>query len=140
MTDETLKNLFTPFFTTKKRGTGLGMVVSLKIIESHNGKIKVNSKMGTLAQLYKYFFLLISERDKITTWETLQKILIVDDEENIRHLFKKALEKKTSPSTQPPNAEEAIRKINSQEYSLVFSDIFMDGMSGLDLLKHIKEK
>jgi len=54
MTDETLKNLFTPFFTTKKRGTGLGMVVSLKIIESHNGKIKVNSErnVGTTVQVF----------------------------------------------------------------------------------------
>ena len=54
MTDETLKNLFTPFFTTKKRGTGLGMVVSLKIIESHNGKIKVHSekKVGTKVQVF----------------------------------------------------------------------------------------
>lgn len=54
MTDETLKNLFTPFFTTKKRGTGLGMVVSLKIIESHNGKIKVSSErnVGTKVQVF----------------------------------------------------------------------------------------
>ena len=54
MTDETLKNLFTPFFTTKKRGSGLGMVVSLKIIESHNGKIKIHSKksVGTKVQVF----------------------------------------------------------------------------------------
>ena len=54
MTDETLKNLFTPFFTTKKRGTGLGMVVSLKIIESHNGKIKIHSEksVGTKVQVF----------------------------------------------------------------------------------------
>ena len=54
MTTETLKNLFTPFFTTKKRGTGLGMVVSLKIVESHDGKIKVISKenIGTKVQVF----------------------------------------------------------------------------------------
>jgi len=54
MTDETLKKIFTPFFTTKKRGTGLGMVISLNIIESHNGKIKVNSKreVGTTVQVF----------------------------------------------------------------------------------------
>ena len=54
MDDETLKNLFTPFFTTKKRGTGLGMVVALKIIESHNGKIKVNTgkNIGTKIQVF----------------------------------------------------------------------------------------
>ena len=54
MTSTTMKNLFTPFFTTKKKGTGLGMVVSLKIVESHNGKIKVASEenIGTVVQVF----------------------------------------------------------------------------------------
>ena len=66
------------------------------------------------------------------------KILIVDDEENIRRIFKKALEKKNYVVHTSPNAEDALRKIKNQEYFLVFSDIFMDGMSGLDLLKEVK--
>ena len=66
------------------------------------------------------------------------KILIVDDEENIRRIFKKALEKKNYVVHTAPNAEDALRKIKNQEYFLVFSDIFMDGMSGLDLLKEVK--
>ena len=54
MSDEALKNLFTPFFTTKKRGTGLGMAISLKIVENHQGKIKVLSKknIGTTVQVF----------------------------------------------------------------------------------------
>ena len=54
MTDATIKKLFTPFFTTKKRGTGLGMAVSLKIIENHQGKIKIVSKekIGTVVQVF----------------------------------------------------------------------------------------
>ena len=44
MTAATMKKLFTPFFTTKKRGTGIGMAVSLKIVENHQGKIKIISK------------------------------------------------------------------------------------------------
>ena len=48
------KKLFTPFFTTKKRGSGLGMAVSLKIVENHNGKIKIASKenIGTVVQVF----------------------------------------------------------------------------------------
>ena len=54
MTKTTMKKLFTPFFTTKKRGTGLGMVVSLKIVENHHGKIKVTSEenIGTVIQVF----------------------------------------------------------------------------------------
>ncbi|KMP12520.1 hypothetical protein UR09_00145 [Candidatus Nitromaritima sp. SCGC AAA799-A02] len=54
MSDDVLKNLFTPFFTTKKRGTGLGMAISLKIIENHLGKIKVISEKnaGTVVQVF----------------------------------------------------------------------------------------
>ena len=59
-----------------------------------------------------------------------QKILIVDDEENILRIFKKALEKKNYIVHTAPNAEDAIHKIKNQEYFLIFSDIFMDGMNG----------
>ena len=54
MTNATMKKLFTPFFTTKKRGTGLGMAVSLKIVENHHGKIKVTSEenIGTVIQVF----------------------------------------------------------------------------------------
>ena len=54
MTKTTMKKLFTPFFTTKKRGTGLGMAVSLKIVENHHGKIKVTSEenIGTVIRVF----------------------------------------------------------------------------------------
>ena len=44
--EEDLKNIFNPFFTTKSEGTGLGLAVTHKIIQEHNGKIKVESKWG----------------------------------------------------------------------------------------------
>jgi len=68
-----------------------------------------------------------------------KKILIVDDEENIRRIFKKALEKKNYTVHTAPNAEDALQKIKNQKYFLIFSDIFMDGMSGLALLKEVKK-
>ena len=68
-----------------------------------------------------------------------RKILIVDDEENIRRIFKKALEKKNYTVHTAPNAEDALQKIKNQKYFLIFSDIFMDGMSGLALLKEVKK-
>ncbi|MBI5739406.1 MAG: GAF domain-containing protein [Nitrospirae bacterium] len=44
---EDLKNIFNPFFTTKPQGTGLGLAVTHKIIQEHNGKVKVESVWGS---------------------------------------------------------------------------------------------
>jgi two-component system nitrogen regulation sensor histidine kinase GlnL len=46
MDEETAKNLFNPFFTTKDKGTGLGMALAHKIIEDHRGVIEVASQKG----------------------------------------------------------------------------------------------
>jgi signal transduction histidine kinase len=41
-----LKNLFIPFFTTKEKGTGLGLPISQRILENHGGTIEVRSQPG----------------------------------------------------------------------------------------------
>ncbi|WP_064092333.1 PAS domain-containing sensor histidine kinase [Rossellomorea aquimaris] len=41
-----IKKLGEPFYTTKERGTGLGLMVSFNIIKEHKGKVRVESKMG----------------------------------------------------------------------------------------------
>lgn len=46
MDEETAKNLFNPFFTTKDKGVGLGMALTHKIIEDHRGVIEVESEKG----------------------------------------------------------------------------------------------
>ena len=47
MDEEVIKKLFTSFFSTKgHRGTGLGLMVTRKLIEEHNGTINVDSKPG----------------------------------------------------------------------------------------------
>lgn len=54
ISEENLNKLFTPFFTTKPKGNGLGLPLSLKIVEDHQGKIKVLSEknVGTTMQVY----------------------------------------------------------------------------------------
>jgi signal transduction histidine kinase len=54
MDKEAQKKLFTPFHTTKSKGSGLGLPISLKIVEDHHGKIKVTSEkgLGTTVQVF----------------------------------------------------------------------------------------
>ena len=46
ISEEDLKKIFTPFFTSKENGTGLGLVVCKRIIESFNGTIEIKSKIN----------------------------------------------------------------------------------------------
>lgn len=52
MSEETVSNIFEPFYTKKTKGTGLGMAIVKGIVENHNGTIKVKSKEGKGSVFY----------------------------------------------------------------------------------------
>jgi len=46
MDEEVIAHLYEPFFTTKEKGTGLGLATAYKIVEAHQGEIKVSSQVN----------------------------------------------------------------------------------------------
>jgi signal transduction histidine kinase len=46
MDPETLENIFIPFFTTKKQGSGIGLAFTKQILQLHHAEIRVNSAVG----------------------------------------------------------------------------------------------
>jgi PAS domain S-box-containing protein len=46
MSEETLQKIWTPLFTTKAKGMGFGLPICRRLIEAHNGKIRVESQIG----------------------------------------------------------------------------------------------
>lgn len=66
-------------------------------------------------------------------------ILIVDDEQNVSQLLKKVLSKQGYATYAAASAEEALEVINAHHINIVITDIKMPGMSGIELLKAIKD-
>jgi DNA-binding NtrC family response regulator len=67
--------------------------------------------------------------------ESHEKILVVDDEERVRILFKRILLKEGYEVDCAASGSEAIDKLAKDSFDLVVTDLKMDGIDGLDLIK-----
>jgi putative two-component system response regulator len=71
--------------------------------------------------------------------EKRELILIVDDEEAVRRMLKKVVERRGYRADTAGSLKEAWEKLGAQEFELVLADVNMPGGSGLELLNQITE-
>ncbi len=69
-----------------------------------------------------------------------KRILVVDDEVDICELFNRALSKKGFTVDTANTGQEAVRLATSQNYDLIFLDLKMPGMTGVDTFKELKRQ
>ncbi|HWR71618.1 MAG TPA: response regulator, partial [Nitrospirota bacterium] len=69
---------------------------------------------------------------------TTEKVLIVDDDESVRWVLKKALEKDGLVTVLAKDAPEAFTRLQEGNIAVVLMDIRMPGMSGLDALEKMQ--
>jgi PAS domain S-box-containing protein len=132
---ENILRIFDPFYTTKApgKGTGLGLSISYKIIEEHNGKIDVDSEIskGTTFTIR----LPLKESKEFKEY----KILIVDDDKNIRTLLKKMIYV-YNPLILVKTAKDGFETadlLNTFMPDVIFLDIKMPGINGIEVCKRI---
>jgi CheY-like chemotaxis protein len=149
MDEETQKNIFNPFFTTKEigRGTGLGMAIIYGIIKQHNGYINVYSQVGK-GTTFKIFIPVhhgepeqraasMPETDIMTGTET---ILLAEDDATLRTLFRDVLTEYGYSVVVADNGEVAIQKFNEGKgkIHLCIIDMIMPKRSGKDVYDEIQ--
>ena len=93
---EDLDKTFDPFFTTKQEGSGLGLTTSYSIITNHDGYIGVESELGVGTTFHIYLpatskAIQIKEDVEERPLAGKGKILIMDDEKDIRESVSQAL-------------------------------------------------
>ncbi|MFC1476383.1 two-component regulator propeller domain-containing protein [Fibrobacterota bacterium] len=148
MSEETMTRIFEPFYTTKEsgKGTGLGLASVFGTIENHKGIIGINSKVGKGTT----FKIHLPLKDKGSEGsgaisDTVQrgsgKILIVDDEKDIRDMFEHMLIELGYTTVTCVNGEEAAEyyKKNFKEIDLVILDVMMPELNGYDCYVKLKK-
>ncbi len=148
---ENLDKLFDPFFTTKDHagGTGLGLSISYGIIKEHSGNIYANSISGHGTTFTIDLPVIAGQELAPNAKKCLEnidpmykaKILVVDDEPNIRRALDRLLTQEGHTVVTMSSAQTALQTLLEKEddYDLILLDIKMPGMNGVTFYNHLKE-
>ncbi|HBD92540.1 MAG: hypothetical protein A2015_07295 [Spirochaetes bacterium GWF1_31_7] len=148
ITDEQAKKLFKAFSqadpttTRKYGGTGLGLIISEKILERFNSKIKFESTIGE-GSVFSFQLEMAYENasrvEKIDI-QSVKKVLIVDDNENNRLILTDMLKYKGIESDVAINGKDALVKLRINRYELLIIDYNMPDQNGCDIIEIIRKE
>ncbi len=145
-----LPRIFDPYFTTKQKGSGLGLATSYSIIRNHGGTIEVASEVnrGTTFSIYLPAST-AEEEDEIPAAPSASarkgKILVMDDEDIIRDVVQAMIESLGHAAECAATGEEAIGRfaeaLNAgRPFDIVILDLTVKGgMGGEQTVSRIRE-
>ena len=147
-----LYRIFEPFYTTKGvgAGTGLGLSQVIGFAKQSGGDIRVDSDVGAGATFTLYLPRAIDAADRpdsdgqprgATQGDGL-RVLVVEDNEQVGQFATDALQQLGYDSVLAPDGASALAELeaDSARFHVVFSDVVMPGMSGMDLATRIRER
>jgi nitrogen-specific signal transduction histidine kinase/CheY-like chemotaxis protein len=147
MDEATKSRIFDPFFSTKFTGRGLGLAAVLGIVRGHHGAVTVYSEPGR-GTTFKILFPVV-DSDPIAQngtnktkdhWTASGLILLVDDEETIRSVGKRMLERIGFTVMVAVDGKEALRIFtqNADQIALVILDLTMPHMDGEECFRELR--
>ena len=149
ITQADLANIFKPFFTTKPAGagTGLGLPISLGIIQQYGGTIEVRSEVGRGTAFVVKLPVRVAAGDEPTELATLAapetearwgRVLVVDDEAPLRTMIARILAGHDVVTAASGADAQAILRAD-QGFDAILCDLMMPAMSGVELHKWLTD-
>ena len=150
MTPEVQVRLFEPFFTTKEpgKGTGLGMATVYGIVMRSGGSVGVYSEVGK-GTAVKVYFPQADPADVVVETPAVlarphagtQTVLLVEDEDGLRELSKRLLQRHGYTVLVAADAAEALRLFAEHpSIDILLTDVVMPGASGPELTRQLMEQ
>ncbi len=141
--DDLISKVFDPFFTSSDSGDGLGlgMYVSQGIIEDHGGRIFVNNVQNIGVEFHITLPVSKSNRAEVGFQPDAHdinrdlKALVVDDEPNLLTWLERTMADVDINVDKATNGLEAIALLENHDFDIIFSDIKMPKMNGIEFMK-----